>query len=137
MTREERGIEQAIEARKLSYAPYSHFHVGAYLETSEGEGYQGCNIENASYGAANCAERTAFFKAVSEGERDFSRITIVGGYREDSLEFCPPCGICLQVMREFCDPDTFEVVVAKSREEYQVYLLRELLPQGFGPDNLK
>lgn len=136
MSREENGIKKALEARKMSYAPYSGFHVGAYLETKSGEGFQGCNIENAAYGPSNCAERTAFFKAVSEGKRDFSRITIVGGREESSLEYCPPCGICLQVMREFCNPKEFQVVLAKGTGDYEVYLLEELLPKGFGPENL-
>lgn len=134
MNREELGIRKALEARRMSYAPYSKFYVGAYLETAEGEGYQGCNIENAAYGPSNCAERTAFFKAVSDGKRDFTRITIVGGYEEDSLEYCPPCGVCLQVMREFCNPDNFEILVAKNEKDYQIYTLKELLPQGFGPE---
>ena len=137
MNCEEIGIKKAMEARKSAYVPYSKFYVGAYLETKTGEGYQGCNIENASYGACNCAERTAIYKAVSEGKKDFSRITIVGGYENQPLEYCPPCGICLQVMMEFCNPDKFKVVLAKSVEDYHVYLLRELLPNGFGPGNLK
>ena len=136
MSREEDGIRKALEARKMSYAPYSGFYVGAYLEAKSGEGFQGCNIENAAYGPSNCAERTAFFKAVSQGKREFSRITIVGGREESSLEHCPPCGICLQVMREFCNPKEFQVVLAKGIEDYEVYLLEELLPKGFGPENL-
>lgn len=136
MDREENGIKKALEARKMSYAPYSGFHVGAYLETKPGEGFQGCNIENAAYGPSNCAERTAFFKAVSEGNKEFSRITIVGGREDSSLEYCPPCGVCLQVMREFCNPGEFQVILAKSKEDYEVYLLEELLPKGFGPENL-
>lgn len=137
MNQEKLGIQKALEARSMSYAPYSKFYVGAYLETKSGKGYQGCNIENAAYTPSNCAERTAFFKAVSEGEKDFSRITIVGGYEEDSLEFCPPCGVCLQVMMEFCNPREFEVVVARSTEDYRIYHLEELLPKGFGPGNLQ
>lgn len=137
MEKRKRGIEKALEARRRAYTPYSHFKVGAYLETGDGKGYSGCNIENAAYTPCNCGERTAFFKAVSEGERDFSRITIVGGYEEDSLEYCPPCGVCLQVMMEFCNPETFEIVAAKNTEDYKVYRLKELLPQGFGPDNLE
>lgn len=136
MNRDELGIQKALEARKLSYTPYSRFSVGAYLETKTGAGYQGCNIENAAYTPSNCAERTAFFKAISEGEREFSRITIVGGYQEDSLEYCPPCGVCLQVMMEFCNPEEFEVVIAKNIKDYRIYRLIELLPQGFGPGNL-
>lgn len=129
-------IQNAIKAREKSYAPYSKFHVGAYLETASGKFYEGCNIENASYGATNCAERTAFFKAVSEGERNFVRIAIVGGAEDSKLEICPPCGICLQVIREFCNPDTFEVILGT--EEYtESYLLKDLLPKGFGPENLQ
>lgn len=129
-------IEQALEARKKSYAPYSHFHVGACLETADGKLYTGCNIENAAYTPTNCAERTAFFKAVSEGERSFKRIAVVGGSDEKELDFCAPCGVCLQVMQEFCNPEEFEIVMAKSQDEYKVRLLKELLPMGFGPDNL-
>lgn len=136
MNRDELGIQKALDARKMSYTPYSGFSVGAYLEAKTGEGYQGCNIENAAYTPSNCAERTAFFKAISNGEREFSRITIVGGYEEDSLEYCPPCGVCLQVMMEFCNPEEFEVVIAKSIVDYRIYRLVELLPQGFGPGNL-
>lgn len=124
-------IMSALQAREKSYAPYSRFHVGACLETKSGRLFTGCNIENVSYGATNCAERTAFFKAVSEGEKEFKRIVIVGGGREKELETCPPCGICLQVMSEFCNPEEFEVILAVSEQEYQIYLLKELLPVGF------
>lgn len=132
----EKMIGLALEARKKSYAPYSKFHVGACLQTISGELFLGCNIENAGYTPTNCAERTAFFKAVSEGKKEFKSITIVGGYHEKQLEFCAPCGVCLQVMEEFCDPDKFQIILAKSKEEYKVFLLKELLPMGFGPDNL-
>lgn len=125
-------VTQALAAQKKSYAPYSHFSVGAALLTREGEVFCGCNIENAAYTPSNCAERTAFFKAVSEGRRDFAAIAIVGG--KDAL--CPPCGVCRQVMMEFCNPKEFEVILGISREEYRVYLLEELLPMGFGPENL-
>ena len=94
-------IEKALEARRKAYVPYSHFHVGAALETETGEVFLGCNVENASYGAANCAERTAFFKAVSEGHRKFRRIAIVGGFLDGIEDYCMPCGICRQVMAEF------------------------------------
>ena len=124
-------IASALQAREKAYAPYSKFHVGACLETKSGKLFTGCNIENASYGATNCAERTAFFKAVSEGEKGFKRIVIVGGSRGKDLEICPPCGICLQVMLEFCNPEEFEVILAVSEKEYEVRLLKELLPMGF------
>lgn len=128
-------IQGAKKAREASYAPYSKFHVGAYLETKSGKFYSGCNIENSSYGATNCAERTAFFKAVSEGETEFTRIAIVGGKENNELETCPPCGICLQVMMEFCNPKTFEIILG-TEENPEIYLLTDLLPKGFGPGNL-
>lgn len=124
-------IKKAIEARSHSYSPYSHFQVGACLQTKDGSFYTGCNIENASYSATNCAERTAFFKAVSEQNTAFQRIAIVGGRENGNLEWCPPCGICRQVMQEFCDSDTFEIVLAVSEKEYKVFLLKDLLPFAF------
>lgn len=128
----------AFAAQKKAYAPYSGFYVGAALMTAEGRIYQGCNIENASYGASNCAERTAFFKAVSEGERDFTAIAIVGKPKDaERYEYCAPCGICRQVMSEFCDPQTFEILLAKSVEEYQTYRLLDLLPLSFTGSDLK
>lgn len=127
----------ALKARENAYAPYSGFKVGAALLTKEGEVYQGCNIENAAYTPTNCAERTAFFKAVSEGKREFSKIAIAGGKEGEELQFAFPCGVCRQVMIEFCNPDKFRIVTAKSEEDYKVFCLRELLPEGFGPDNLK
>lgn len=131
-------IEEALEARKMAYTPYSHFQVGAALLTTDGKIYRGCNIENAAYTPTNCAERTAFFKAVSEGKREFTAIAIVGG-AEDATEFdwCAPCGVCRQVMEEFCDEEAFEIVLARSVEEYEFYTLKELFPKGFGPKNLK
>ena len=131
-------IRTALKMRGMAYVPYSHFQVGAALLTKEGKVYSGCNIENAAYTPSNCAERTAFFKAVSEGEREFSAIAIAGG-AEDAKELpvCPPCGVCRQVMMEFCDPETFEVVLVQSETEYQVHTLRELLPLGFGPKDLE
>ena len=122
-------IKRAISARENSYSPYSHFRVGAALLCADGEIYAGCNIENRAYGPTNCAERTAFFKAVSEGKREFSAIAIVGG--EDELTWCYPCGVCRQVMAEFCAPDTFEVICARSPEEYKIFTLRDLLPNMF------
>lgn len=118
-----------------SYAPYSHFKVGAALETEDGIVYGGCNIENAAFGPGNCAERTAIFKAVSEGKRNFRRIVIVGGKDGQVSDFCSPCGVCRQVMREFCQKD-FEIILAKSRKEWKTYSLEELLPESFGPETL-
>ena len=132
----EKLIETAIAQLKYSYAPYSHFKVGAALLTAEGKIYTGCNIENAAYTPTNCAERTASFKAVSEGERSFQAICIVGGKDGVLTGYAAPCGVCRQVMMEFCDPDGFQIVLAVSREQYDIFTLRQLLPQGFGPDNL-
>lgn len=128
-------IELACQARISAYAPYSGFRVGAALLTGAGKVYLGSNIENASYGASNCAERTAFFKAVSEGERDFQAIAIVGG-KGEATQSCPPCGICRQVMTEFCNPDTFYILFEGDDKNIRKYLLRELLPEGFGAGNL-
>lgn len=134
----EQLVEIAYEARELSYAPYSQFKVGAALLAKSGQIYKGCNIENASYTPTNCAERTAFFKAVSEGEREFVAIAIVGGKEEEeNLTFCAPCGVCRQVMMEFCDPKEFQIILGRGNKEYKIYLLDELLPLGFGPENLK
>lgn len=130
-------IETAIEARKKSYSPYSHYRVGAALFTSDGHMFSGCNIENAAYTPTNCAERTAFFKAVSEGVRDFTAIAIVGSPEGDEItQYSYPCGVCRQVMMEFCDPEVFQVIVARSAEEYEIRTLKEFLPEGFGPANL-
>ena len=130
-------VQQAIEAREKSYSPYSGFAVGAALLTKNGKIYQGCNIENAAYTPTNCAERTAFFKAVSEGERDFVAIAIVGGKAgEPATDSCPPCGVCRQVMQEFCRDD-FQVIVAKSEADHKVYTLAELLPFGFGGESIQ
>lgn len=132
----EKMIGLAIEQLKFSYTPYSNFKVGAALLTRGGKLYGGCNIENAAYGPTNCAERTAFFKAVSEGERQFDAICIVGGKDGVLTEYAAPCGVCRQVMMEFCDPETFQIILATSVEQYEVFTLRELLPLGFGPGNL-
>lgn len=131
-----RIYQQAIAAREGSYSPYSHFKVGACLEAADGTYYTGANIENASYGGAICAERTAFVKAVSAGERHFTRIAIVGGKWDGPLQFCPPCGICRQVMVEFCDPETFEVVLFDADGTPHPYLLKEVLPLSFTPKDL-
>ena len=127
-------IADALNARQNSYSVYSGFRVGACIAAYSGKYYTGCNIENASYGATVCAERVALFKAVSEGERNFEGIAIVGG--KDATDICPPCGICRQVLTEFCGKD-FKVVLAKSVDEYQIYKLEELLPLSFGQADLR
>ncbi|MCI8948545.1 MAG: cytidine deaminase [Lachnospiraceae bacterium] len=131
-------IRAALEARKRSYSPYSKFQVGAALLTASGIIYTGCNIENAAYSPTNCAERTAFFKAVSDGNYKFQAIAIAGGPEDaETLTLCAPCGVCRQVMMEFCNPKTFRILLAKSEEDYEEFALEELLPLGFGPNNLK
>lgn len=132
----EKLIDTAIGQLEFSYTPYSNFKVGAALLTKDGEIYTGCNIENAAYTPTNCAERTAFFKAVSEGRREFQAICIVGGKDGILKEYTAPCGVCRQVMMEFCDPKTFQIILAVSKEKYEIFTLEELLPQGFGPCNL-
>ena len=122
-------IERALAAREYSYSPYSHFRVGAALLCQDGSVYTGCNIENRAYGPTNCAQRTAFFKAVSEGKREFAAIAIVGG--EDELVWCYPCGVCRQVMAEFCNGEEFKIICAKSADEYRIFSLNELLPEMF------
>lgn len=122
-------MHAAENARKFAYAPYSDFRVGAALLTQSGRVYTGCNIENASYSPTNCAERTAFFKAVSEGERDFAAIAIVGGQGERLSSLCSPCGVCRQVMAEFCDGD-FRVLLG-TPERFESYCLKDLLPLSF------
>lgn len=135
--RTEKLIQAALDARAAAYAPYSHYTVGAALLTAEGEVYTGGNIENASYGASNCAERTVIFKAVSQGRRGFAAIAIAGGMEgEEPAEYAYPCGICRQVMREFAGMG-FKVIVAKSPGDYKVYELEELLPHGFGGDSIR
>ena len=126
----EEMIDKAINMMDYSYVPYSHFHVGAALLAKNGTVYGGCNIENAGYTPSNCAERTAFFKAVSEGKRDFVKIAIVGG-KKGEMTAPAPCGVCLQVMSEFCKADEFEIVMAKSEEDYSSKTLSELLPSSF------
>lgn len=132
--------ERAVKARELSYCPYSGFAVGAALLTSSGEIFTGVNIENSGYSATNCAERTAFFKAISEGQNEFVAIAIAGGKKgENPSEECPPCGVCRQVMREFCSDD-FEVIFVSQSENGElktsVHILKEVLPYSFGPENL-
>ncbi len=130
-------IRCALEARKNAYTPYSHWAVGAALLSEDGVVYPGCNVENAGYSATNCAERTAFFSAVAKGERKFTKIAIVGGKEgENPTDYCAPCGVCRQVMREFCDKDTFEIILGIDENTYKVYTLEQLLPESFGPENL-
>ena len=129
-------IETEMEQLKFSYTPYSNFKVGASLLTKNGQIYTGCNIENAAYTPTNCAERTAIFKAVSEGVREFDAICIVGGKAGILTEYTAPCGVCRQVMMEFCDPETFQIILAVSKDKYDVFTLRELFPLGFGPADL-
>lgn len=129
-------IERAMGVLGRAYAPYSHFHVAAALLCRDGSVYTGVNVENASYPAAVCAERSAILRAVNDGRRDFKAIVICGGRNGVVTDYCPPCGICRQVMREFCDPNEFKIILARSPKEYQEYTLEELLPLGFGPGNL-
>ena len=138
-------IRTAMAQREFSYSPYSGFRVGAALLTESGKIYTGCNIENAAFSPTNCAERTAFFKAVSEGERTFRAICIVGGKEgqmnsrkeeAENIDYAPPCGVCRQVMAEFCDPEQFQVILAAAGGKYRVFTLKELLPLGFGAECL-
>ena len=127
-------IKLAKQAREMAYAPYSGFKVGAALLAKSGKVYLGCNIENAAYTPTNCAERTALFKAVSEGEREFEKIAIVGGNGENLSNFCPPCGVCLQVLAEFCDKDF--IIVLGTPDNFSEHKLAELLPSAFTPKSL-
>ena len=126
-------IELAMEAMTHAYVPYSGFKVGAALLTKAGKVYTGCNIENAAYGPSNCAERTAFFKAVSEDEREFAAIAVVGGRDGVVTDIFPPCGICRQVMQEFCTPD-FMIYMGRGDGTYEAVRLDVLLPYGFTAD---
>ena len=131
-------IKEAQKARQKAYAPYSNFMVGAALLTQDGKIYHGCNIENAAYGPSNCAERTAFFMAIYNGERKFSKIAIVGAPKDvESNLLTAPCGVCRQVMMEFCNPETFGVIMPDGQGGIVEVLLKDLIPFGFGPDNLK
>lgn len=127
-------LEMAKKAMENAYAPYSGYKVGAALLTSEDEIYTGCNIENSSYTPTVCAERVAVFKAVSGGKRNFNAIAIVGGKDGQITGLFPPCGVCRQVLAEFCDPASFEVILGEGEDKYKVYKLGELLPLSFGGD---
>lgn len=128
-------VKLAFGAMQKAYAPYSGYKVGAALLSKSGAVYSGCNIENAAYGPTNCAERTAFFKAVSEGEKEFSKIAVVGGKDGVVTDMFMPCGVCRQVMAEFCESD-FEIIVAKSEDDFSSFSLAELLPFGFSKKNI-
>ena len=130
-------IRTAVRQLSYSYAPYSHFKVGAALLAENGTIYTGCNIENAAYTPTSCAERTAFFKAVSEGVRTFKAICITGGMNGELTDYTAPCGVCRQVMMEFCSPEEFEIILAKGEDDYKMYKLKDLMPLGFGPGNLR
>ena len=125
----------AVKMRGRSHAPYSRFRVRAALLTADGRIFTGCNVENAGYSISTCAERTAFVKAVSEGAHAFTAIAISGGPEDGELQYCPPCGVCRQVMAEFCRGD-FLVYLAKSATDYKKYTMDELLPNRFSPENL-
>lgn len=130
-------ISMAINATKSAYVPYSKFKVGAALLTENGEIYTGCNIENASYTPTNCAERTAIFKAVSEGVTKFKKIAVVGGPNGNISDYCPPCGVCRQVIAEFADKD-FELILAKSTEDFKSFnFFKEVLPLSFTSKDLE
>ena len=126
---------QAIAAKELSYSPYSKFRVGAALLGKSGKVYSGCNIECAAYSVTNCAERTALFKAVSEGEREFLAIAIAGSAEGAEPNYCYPCGVCRQMLKEFVKDD-FEVIIAKTDNDYKIHSFAEILPHSFGPDDL-
>ncbi|MCL1842395.1 MAG: cytidine deaminase [Defluviitaleaceae bacterium] len=125
----------ALKARENAYAPYSHFKVGAALLAKNGKIYTGCNIENAAYSPTLCAERTAVAKAVSDGVREFSAIAIAGAQADGEPQFCYPCGVCRQVLKEFLSDDC-EILIVKSADEYKLHKFGEMLPHGFGPENL-
>ncbi len=132
-------ILSAIEARKKAYTPYSKFKVGAALLTYDEKIYEGFNIECSAYSVCNCAERTALFRAVFDGYKKFFAIAVVGGKEEENDElssYCPPCGMCRQALREFCEPQTFKIIIAKNINDFKIYTLEDLLPKSFGPDNL-
>ena len=128
-------MEKALDARKFAYAPYSHYSVGAALLSVSGKVFTGCNIENATFTPTTCAERTAFFKAISEGEKNFEALAIVGGKEGESPSFCAPCGVCRQVIAEFCDKD-FKLVLG-TPDNFGVYRLDDVLPFAFTPKELE
>ena len=137
MSAEERELVlKAMEMVGKAYAPYSHFQVGAAVRAASGKIYGGANVENASYGATVCAERNAIAAAVNAGERHLTAIAVAGGKDGVVSDFCPPCGLCRQVMREFADPKAFKVILAKSAADVRAFALDGLLPESFGPEAL-
>ncbi len=132
-----RLIQAAIDNLPGAYAPYSHFYVSAALLCRDGTVYTGFNIENAAYSATVCAERSALFRAVNDGKREFEAMAVCGGRDGVITGYCAPCGVCRQVMREFCQPETFRILLAKSVDDYREMTLAELLPMSFGPENLE
>lgn len=133
-------IQEALESREKAYAPYSKFKVGAAILTSDNKIYGGFNIECAAFSPSNCAERTALFRAIYDGYRDFKAVAVVGGSDENTKvplkALCTPCGVCRQMLREFCDPRTFKIISARDINTYETFTLEELLPYSFGPNNL-
>ncbi|NLL39204.1 MAG: cytidine deaminase [Clostridiales bacterium] len=129
-------LKMAKDARKSAYSPYSHFAVGAALLCADGSVYTGCNVENSAFTPTCCAERVAFYKAISENAKGFTAIAVVGGRqdRENPEDFCPPCGVCRQVMLEFCDPESFLIVLGSSPDNIKVYKLGDIMPLGFKMD---
>ena len=133
----EKLIDEAFLARENAYTPYSNFKVGASVLTANKKIYRGCNIENSSFSPTICAERTAIFTAVSQGIKDFLAICVVGGKQDCiNLDFSPPCGVCRQVMVEFCDKDNFLIILAKNKKDYKIYTLSEMLPHSFSKKEL-
>ena len=130
-------VRRALDQQKEAYAPYSHFHVGAALLAGSGTVYTGVNVENAAYSASICAERNVVTHAVACGERKFLAIAVAGGLNGENRGYCPPCGVCRQVLREFCDPEALRVILAKSEDDYREMTLEDLLPGSFGPEWLK
>ena len=132
----EKLAQAAVDAKAASYSPYSNFQVGAALLTKDGKIYTGCNIESASYTPTNCAERTALFTAVAQGEREFAAIAIAGSPVGKAPNYCYPCGVCRQMLKEFAKDD-MAVIIAKTATDYRVHTFGELFPHGFGPEDLK
>jgi len=128
-------VQAALDAREMSYSPYSNFRVGAALLTRSGKIFTGCNIESAAYSPTICAERTALFKAVSEGERQFAAIAVAGAPKDGEPQYCYPCGVCRQMLNEFFSNDT-TVLIVKTADDYKTHSFGELLPYGFGAENL-
>jgi len=126
----EQLAKMAIDAKQMSYSPYSQFSVGAALLAKNGKIYTGCNVESAAYSPSNCAERTAIFKAVSEGDREFAAIAVAGSHKDSTPDYCYPCGVCRQVLNEFCEDD-FIIIAAKTNTDYHIHKLGELLPHSF------